>query len=246
MRLNLGLTESEEMIKKAALDFMRRDANKETIQALLDTDTGYTAKLWGKVVEMGWLGIIIPEDYGGTDNLLTSAGVLFEALGTGPVPGPYFSSGILASSVILAAGNEEQKQRILPAIAEGKNTVTLALTEPRYSWTPESIQTTALKITKQGHIIKDRLHRSTVIHGKRCDRGTRISHQAGVYSRTCPVHKYITRIGLGLQDYIAIGGKAKDPFARTYDRAALSGGNRQLGQGRKCFRGSQIRASAIT
>ncbi len=84
MRLNLGLTESEEMLKKAALDFLKRDAPKETIEKLQDTDTGYTDDLWRKVVSMGWLGIIIPEQYGGTGNSLTSAGVLFEALGTGP------------------------------------------------------------------------------------------------------------------------------------------------------------------
>ncbi len=143
MNLNLALTESEEMLKKTALDFMRRDAPKEVIQALQETDTGYTEDLWRKVVEMGWLGIIIPEQYGGTGNPLTSAGVLFEALGTGPLPGPYFSSGILGSLIVLEAGTEEQKQRILPAIAEGEQILALALTEPAYSWEPGAVQTTA-------------------------------------------------------------------------------------------------------
>ena len=83
MKLDLGLTESEEMLKKTGLDFMRRDAPKEVVQALQETDTGYTEGLWRKAVETGWLGIIIPEQYGGAGNSLTSAGVLFEALGTG-------------------------------------------------------------------------------------------------------------------------------------------------------------------
>lgn len=143
MGLDLGLSESEEMLKKTALDFMRRDAPKEVVQALQETDTGYTDEIWRKVVEMGWLGVIIPEKYGGTGNALTSAGVLFEALGTGPLPGPYFSSGILGSLIILEAGSEEQKQRILPAIAAGEQIVTLALTEPEYSWEPGAISTTA-------------------------------------------------------------------------------------------------------
>ena len=143
MKLDLGLTESEEMLRKTALDFMRRDAPKEVIQTLQEADTGYTDELWGKVVEMGWLGVIIPEQYGGTGSSLTSAGVLYEALGTGPLPGPYFSSGILSSSIVLEAGTEEQKQRILPAIAEGKQILTLALTEPEYSWEPGAVQTTA-------------------------------------------------------------------------------------------------------
>ncbi len=107
MSLDLNLTESEEMLRKAALDFMRRDAPKEVVQKLQETDTGITDALWKMVVDMGWLGIIIPEEYGGTGNPLTSAGVLFEALGTGPLPGPYFNSGILGSLIILEAGSEE-------------------------------------------------------------------------------------------------------------------------------------------
>lgn len=143
MTLDLGLTESEEMLKKTALDFMRRDAPKEVIQALQETDTGYTEELWRKAVAMGWLGVIIPEQYGGTGNPLTSAGVLFEALGTGPLPGPYFSSGILGSLIILEAGTEENKQRILPAIVAGEQILALALTEPEYSWEPGAVQTIA-------------------------------------------------------------------------------------------------------
>ncbi len=145
MNLDLALTESEEMLKKTALDFLRRDAPKEVIQAIQDTDTGYTVELWQKAVDMGWLGAIIPEQYGGTGNSLTSAGVLFEALGTGPLPGPYFSSGILGSLIIMEAGTEEQKQQILPAVAEGKQILTLALTEPGYSWEPGAVQTTATR-----------------------------------------------------------------------------------------------------
>jgi alkylation response protein AidB-like acyl-CoA dehydrogenase len=90
MKLDLSLTESEEILKKAALDFMKRDAPKPVIQSLQESETGYTPELWQKAAEMGWLGIIVPEDYGGTGGSLTSAGVLFEALGTGPMPGPYF------------------------------------------------------------------------------------------------------------------------------------------------------------
>ena len=143
MALDLALTESEEMLRKTALDFLRRDAPKEVVQALQETDTGCTEELWRKAAELGWLGIIIPEQYGGTGNPLTSAGVLFEALGTGPLPGPYFSSGILGSSIVLEAGTEEQKQRILPAVAEGKQILALALTETEPSWEPSAVQTTA-------------------------------------------------------------------------------------------------------
>jgi len=153
MSLDLNLTESEEMLRKAALDFMRRDAPKEVVQKLQDTETGITDALWKMAADMGWLGIIIPEEYGGTGNPLTSAAVLFEALGTGPLSGPYFNSAILGSLIILEAGSEEQKKNTLPAVAEGKQVLTLALTEPEYSWEPRGVQATAA--SKNGDFVLD-------------------------------------------------------------------------------------------
>lgn len=143
MKLDLRLTESEEMLKSTALDFVKKEAPNKVVQVLQNTDTGYTEELWRKAVEMGWLGIIIPEEYGGTANSLTSAGVLFEALGTGPLPGPHFSSAILSSLIVMEAGNEEQKRQILPDICEGKQVLSLALTEAGYSWEPGAVRATA-------------------------------------------------------------------------------------------------------
>jgi len=133
------------MLKQSAMDFMRRDAPKLVVEELLDTDTGFTDRIWKKVVEMGWLGIIIPEQYGGTRNSMTSAGALFESLGTGPLPGPYFSSSILGSQIILETATEEQKQSMLPAVVDGKAILTLALTEPEFNWEPQSMNTVAEK-----------------------------------------------------------------------------------------------------
>ncbi len=160
MNLDLALTESEEILRKTALDFLQRDATKEVIQGLQETDTGYTKELWQKVADMGWLGIVIPEQYGGIGNNLTSAGVLFEALGTGPLPGPYFSAGILGSLITQEAGREEQKQQVLPSIAEGKQILALALTEAEYSWEPQAVQATA--ISKNGDYVIDGLKLFTV------------------------------------------------------------------------------------
>ncbi|MDP7640179.1 MAG: acyl-CoA dehydrogenase family protein, partial [Candidatus Hydrogenedentes bacterium] len=154
MSLDLNLTEDEEMLRSAALDFLERDAPNEVVQNLLkQSDTGFTDELWRTTAEMGWMGIIIPEQYGGTEFPLTSAGVLFEALGSGPLPGPHFSSGILSTQILLEAGTEEQKQEILPAIAEGAQILTLALTEPDYGWEPGLVSTTATD--KDGEYVLD-------------------------------------------------------------------------------------------
>ncbi len=155
MTLDLALTESEQMLKKTAQDFMSRDAPKLVVQNLQDTDTGITDELWKTAVDMGWLGIIIPEEYGGSGQPLTSAAVLFEALGSGPLPGPYFSSGILGSQIVMEAGSEAQKKQILPAVADGKKILTLALTEAEYTWEPRGVSTTAT--AKDGGYVLDGL-----------------------------------------------------------------------------------------
>ena len=140
MKTSFTLNESEKALQTTALDFMQREAPNEVIHTLQDSDTGYSEEMWRKAAELGWLGIIIPEKYGGMGSSMINAGALFEALGTGPLPGPYFSSAILSTEIILAAANEAQKQKILPDIAQGKSILALALTEPEYSWTPEGIQ----------------------------------------------------------------------------------------------------------
>ena len=129
MNLDLKLTESEEILKTAAVNFMKRDISKQTLEDLHDSDTGFNEAIWRKVIDMGWLGIITPEEYGGTGYPLTTAGVLFEALGTAPLPGPYFSSGILGSLIIQEAGTEAQKKAILPQVAEGTMVLSTILTE---------------------------------------------------------------------------------------------------------------------
>jgi len=143
MKLDLGLTESEEMLRKTALDFMRRDAPKDVVQTLQNTETGCTDELWKSMADMGWTGIIVPEEYDGSGNPLTSAAVLLEALGRGPLPGPLFSSSILGVSVVVEAGSDEQKKRVLPAVTRGKQILALALTEPDYIWYGAGLQTTA-------------------------------------------------------------------------------------------------------
>jgi alkylation response protein AidB-like acyl-CoA dehydrogenase len=151
MNLDFRLTESEEILKTTATNFLKRDIKKETLMALHDSDTGFNEDIWRKVCDMGWLGIITPEEYGGTGYPLTTAGILFEALGTAPLPGPYFSSGILGSLIIQEAGTEDQKKAFLPQIADGTMVPALVMTESEYGWNSGARKTSAEK--KKGDFI---------------------------------------------------------------------------------------------
>jgi alkylation response protein AidB-like acyl-CoA dehydrogenase len=138
--MDLGLTEAQELLKTTAANFIQQEYPKETLIALETTPTGVTPELFRKVADLGWFGIIIPEAYGGEERSFTDAAVLYEELGRGPVPGPFFSSSVLGALTVLHGGTEEQKRDLLPQVARGERVLSLAVTEPHYGWRPETVQ----------------------------------------------------------------------------------------------------------
>ncbi len=137
--MDLGLTETQEMLKTSARTFMDREAPKDTIVAMQGEASGLAPDLWRKAAELGWLGMLIPVEHGGSGSLLADVAVLYEELGRGPLPGPFFSSGVLGASVVMEAGTEAQRARLLPAIASGERILAVAITEPNASWGPQGV-----------------------------------------------------------------------------------------------------------
>ena len=143
--MDLSLNENQEMLKNSAREFIQQEYPKEVLLDLDKRETSHTVDLWSKVAGIGWLGIVIPQEYGGEGSSLTDAGVLFQELGRGPVPGPYFSSSVLGAMVVLEGGTEGQKWQILPTVAQGSQTLTLAVTESDYGWGPQWIRMSATR-----------------------------------------------------------------------------------------------------
>jgi alkylation response protein AidB-like acyl-CoA dehydrogenase len=137
--MDLGLTEAQEILKGSVADFVQREYDKNTLLALEGSPSGITPELLRKVAELGWLGVVIPEAYGGEGRSLTDAAILFEELGRGPVPGPFFASGVLAALTVMEGGTEAQKQAILPRVASGEAVLCVAVTESDYGWRPDHV-----------------------------------------------------------------------------------------------------------
>ncbi len=142
--MDLALTEEQEMLKAAVRRFVDTEYPKDVLLEMSATGQTAPSAPWSKLTATGWLGIIIPAEYGGEGGSFTDAGVLFEELGRGPVPGPHFSSGVLGALAILEAGTEEQKRAILPDVAAGRRTIALAVTEADYQWDEADVQTVAV------------------------------------------------------------------------------------------------------
>jgi alkylation response protein AidB-like acyl-CoA dehydrogenase len=137
--MNLALTEGQQMLRSTARSFLEREAPTDVVVGLQKADSSLSPALWTKAAALGWLGILIPAEYGGSGDSLSDAAVLYEELGRGPLPGPFFSSGVLGALTVLEAGTEAQRRAILPAIARGERVLTVAITEPNASWGPAGI-----------------------------------------------------------------------------------------------------------
>jgi alkylation response protein AidB-like acyl-CoA dehydrogenase len=137
--VDLSLTEPQELLRASARSFVEREAPRHAIVAAQRGDASLAPALWRKAAELGWPGILVPAEYGGSESALTDAAVLFEELGRGPVPGPFFSSGVLAALTVLEAATEAQRRAILPGVARGETILSVAITEPNASWGPAGV-----------------------------------------------------------------------------------------------------------
>ena len=132
--MDLSLTSEQEMLKTAVRRFVQQAYPKETLLQIASPTEPSPEEPWQQLTQTGWLGILIPTEYGGEDGSFTDAGVLFEELGRGPVPGPHISSAVLAAQTLLEGGTEDQKKSWLPRMATGEVRMVPAITEADYGW----------------------------------------------------------------------------------------------------------------
>jgi alkylation response protein AidB-like acyl-CoA dehydrogenase len=147
--VELVLTEDQELLAKTATDFVRQHSPISRMRALRDADdtVGFSKDLWKQMVELGWVGILIPEEYGGAGMGLADLAVVLEALGRTLAPEPFLSTILLAGQLLTQAGSDEQKQAWLPGIAAGEKIVSVAYQEARSRY---DLHRVATKAERQG------------------------------------------------------------------------------------------------
>ena len=142
----LVLNEEQQSLKDIAKEFLQKNAPVTHFREIRDTESklGYDPDLWKQMVDLGWSGILVPEQYGGFDFGMVGMGSILEEMGKMLTPSPLFSTGVLGASLISLGGNDKQKQTYLPQIVDGSITTALAL-EERNRHSPLSINTEAKK-----------------------------------------------------------------------------------------------------
>jgi 3-oxocholest-4-en-26-oyl-CoA dehydrogenase beta subunit len=126
--VNFELDEQQQMLQTAARDFLAAECDKSVVRKLEASDSGHSSQLWKQMAELGWTGIIIPEQYGGVGLSLLELAVLFEEIGRAAFDSPLFGTA-MATLALVAGGTEAQKQWLLPKVVGGELIPTLAIAE---------------------------------------------------------------------------------------------------------------------
>ncbi len=138
--MDVRLSEEQELLRQSAREFLARECPMSRVRSAIDDPRGASDTLWNQMAELGWPGLVIPECYGGAGLGAVELAVLFEETGRVLLPGSLFAHVALGGVAIDLAGSPEQKQRMLPALAEGSARVTFAQLEEGSSWGPEGIR----------------------------------------------------------------------------------------------------------
>ena len=137
-------SEEQEILSKAARDFLADKCPKSLVREMENDEKGYSPELWKEIADLGWMGLIFPEKYGGADMTFLDLAVLLEEMGRACFQGPFFSTVVLGGLPILDIGTEAQKEKYLPEIISGKIIFTMALTEADGKYQASSINTKAV------------------------------------------------------------------------------------------------------
>lgn len=133
--MDFGLSEEQDLLQQTIRGFAEKECPTTRLRTLFDEGAGHDPKLWSALVEMGVVGLIIPEEYGGAGFQLLDLALVGEILGETALPTPFLGHSLAALGVLLT-GSEAQRSRLLPSLARGDLIATLALQESDLAWAP--------------------------------------------------------------------------------------------------------------
>ena len=125
--MDFGLNETQELIRSSAADYLSDRSPSDFVRAMATDERGYTDDFWREIGELGWLGLIVPEEHGGSGMDMSDMAVLLAEWGAALAPGPLVESAVVSASAIANFGSDAQKQEWLPTIATGETVAVSSL-----------------------------------------------------------------------------------------------------------------------
>ena len=127
--MDFRLSDGQQLLVNTARDFLRRHCPPNVMAESVSSERGFSAELWKEISVLGWPGLLIPSEYGGSDGSILDVILLIEEMGRACFPGPYTQSAVVTTSLLVTAAGSAQRERLLPAMARGDRLCVLALTE---------------------------------------------------------------------------------------------------------------------
>ena len=143
--MDFSLTEEQQLLKDSVDRFVRENYEFETRRKTAATSEGFTDDNWKQMAELGWLAVALPEEFGGIGGGATETMVIMEGFGRGLVLEPFFATVVLGANLIQQAGNDVQKEDLLPKLAEGNLKLCFAYAERQARFDLNDIETKAEK-----------------------------------------------------------------------------------------------------
>ena len=142
--MKLILSEEQQFLKDTALSFARDRTPVTHFRSLRDSNNidCWDSGIWQEMVELGWSGILVPEEFGGSDFGIGGISVIMQELGKTLTPSPLLATAVLGVSVIKMLGSEDHKKTYLPKIVSGEITTAFAIDEGHHH-NPFQIETSA-------------------------------------------------------------------------------------------------------
>jgi 3-oxocholest-4-en-26-oyl-CoA dehydrogenase beta subunit len=125
--MDFSTSEETKMLKSNAEKFMKEKSPSSFVKNILKEERGFSEALWKEMADLGWLGLVYGDQYGGSGGDFFDLFILFEEMGKAVLPSPFFCSAVFAGLLINEAGDESVKKEYLPGIIAGKKILTVGL-----------------------------------------------------------------------------------------------------------------------
>ena len=260
--MHFAFTEEQEELRETARAFLAECSSSERVRRAMASELGYEPDVWKRVgTELGWPAVIVPESCGGLDLGAVELVALLEVMGERLFCAPFFSTVCLAVNALCAAATEEQQRAWLPALAEGRETATLAFCEAGGRWDVDAV-TTRVRRDGEGYVLDgckryvldghsaDWLLVAAREDGSTGDEGVsllRVSGRAeGVTATALPTMDQTRRLAqvelrgvqLGADACVGRAGAAAPALRQALDRAAIALAAEQVGGAQACLEAS--------
>jgi alkylation response protein AidB-like acyl-CoA dehydrogenase len=141
--VDFGFTDEQEQLRTAVRDYFGRELPVTFARAMLDDAVGFTQEEWRGLSDLGWLGLAVPEDVGGSGLGLLDLVLALEEAGAVALPGAFGSTVSLSLPLLLGASDDAQRRAFVPEAASGRRRLASAIAEKRGRWSLDGIETSA-------------------------------------------------------------------------------------------------------